>query len=257
MIKEDEQVIEKRWETKRTQIDVLASNIRRLRLNVSKDMKSEDEKDALTALAVAVMDKTAERVGNEDSASNGHFGVTGFKKEHISIDGNKVTLKYIGKSGVEHEKKFSDKNIAFYLKRAIKNSPTDNIFCTSEGFCIKNDRINRYLSEFDVRAKDLRGYNANKWAVDYLSELEEIPEEPEKRIKVINQCLRKVASDIGHGLPTLKKHYLLPELYPTFVEKGEIIDINEVVYVYESGGAILSKENKFTNNKYLQIIFGL
>ena len=51
---------------------------------------AEDEKTMLTALVIALMDKTAERVGNEESASESkHFGVTGFQKKHVvGIDGN-------------------------------------------------------------------------------------------------------------------------------------------------------------------------
>ena len=46
-----------------------------------------NEKDFLTALAVTTMLKTAERVGNNNSASEkGHFGVTGFKKNHKGKD---------------------------------------------------------------------------------------------------------------------------------------------------------------------------
>ena len=52
----------------------MAKNIQRLRAQVNKDLKSDDEKTRLTALAVALMDKTAERVGNEESAKEGHLG---------------------------------------------------------------------------------------------------------------------------------------------------------------------------------------
>ena len=123
-IPEDPKVIRQRWKKKKTNIGAMAHNIRSLRNNITRDMKSDDEKVALTALAVSLMDKTAERVGNEESADNGHIGITGLQKKHISVDGNTVKLKYKGKSGVEHEKAITDADLAESVKKAINNSPT-------------------------------------------------------------------------------------------------------------------------------------
>jgi len=225
--KESARVINKRWSKKRESIETLANNIQRLRYNVSTDLKSDNEKIALTALVIAIMDKTAERVGNEESASNGHVGITGLKKNQVNVIGNKVILEYTGKSGVEHTKMFSDEKIAKALKAAKKNSPDKYVFTTSDNFKIKADRINRYLSDFDITAKDIRGYSANKWVITKLRELE--PEETEyKRKRQFNSVIRRIAKKVGHGIATLKKHYLIPELEPNFIEKGKVIDIDDV-----------------------------
>ena len=89
-----------RWAKKKEHIGQMAESIRSLRNNLTRDIKSEDEKTRLTALAIAVMDRTAERIGNNESAENGHIGVTGFVQKSISIEGNTVYLHYTGKSGV-------------------------------------------------------------------------------------------------------------------------------------------------------------
>ncbi len=134
---EDPEVIAKRWDKKREQIEVLAGNIRKLRYNVSSDLKSDNEKIALTALVVALMDRTSERVGNRVSESEGHFGITGLRKKHVKVNGNKITLEYVGKSGVEHEKSFSEEKLADALRRAQQNSKSNSLFETSDGFRIK------------------------------------------------------------------------------------------------------------------------
>ncbi len=85
----------------------MSSYMRKLRYNVSTDLKSEDEKVYLTALVVAIMQLTSERIGNAASAKNGHYGITGLRKKHVKIEGNKVTLTYKGKSGVKQEKSFN------------------------------------------------------------------------------------------------------------------------------------------------------
>lgn len=243
--------LKKRWAKKKEQIEILSNNLRKLRYNISRDMSSDDEKTALKALVVALMDRTAERIGNEASATNGHFGITWFRKKHVKIDGNKITLKYVGKSGVDHDRSFSDAKLADALRKAIKNSPSQFIFTTSDGFRVKADSVNRYLKHFDIRSKDIRGFSSNKWVIDKLKNVEieekDTEEKNEKeRKKVFLKTLRSVASKVGHGSGTLRKHYLIPELETSFIKEGKIIDINDRD-TYEDGGVV--EERKITNDK--------
>jgi GNAT superfamily N-acetyltransferase len=236
----DEQVIKERWAKKKDSLMNMADNIRSLRTNLRKDLKGDDEKDRLTALAISLMDKTAERVGNDESESNGHLGITGLSKRNVKVEGNTITLKYIGKSGVKQEKQFSDEGIASALRDAISNSQSKYVFETSDGFRIKNDRINRYLSEYDISAKDLRGYSANQWIVSKLREVKdkEILGDEAKRKKKFNEIVKSVAEKVGHGAPTLKKHYMLPSLEREWVNNGKIVDLSNIKRAFEDGGEI-------------------
>jgi DNA topoisomerase-1 len=143
--------IDKRWELKRDSIYNLRDKVDRLKRKVRSDLYSSDDKIRLTALVIRIMMLTSERVGNSESASNGHFGITGFKRKHVSVDGNKVTLNYVGKSGVEHEKSFSDQTTAMMLKDLLNRSksPSSPLFTTTDGFVIKADKVNIYLKRFD------------------------------------------------------------------------------------------------------------
>jgi len=263
---ESPEVIEARWKKKKARIEELSSGIRKLRLNVSKDLKSDNEKDSLTALVVATMLLTAERIGNDSSAGDGHLGVTGFQRSNVSISGNTVSLDYTGKSGVRHEKCFTDERIAKALKTALKNSPSKYVFETSDGFRIKADRVNRYLSPHNISAKDLRGFLANQYTVEKLKKIE--PEETDKkRKKQLNAILKIVAQKVGHGRPTLKKHYLVPELWDEWVERGKIIDLKDMGYLekggsveMEAGGKIptaktISKDDKTYINYLLEYVY--
>lgn len=241
-----EEELAERWHKKKEHITQMAENVQSLRYNVTKDIKSEDEKVKLTALAIAVILNTAERVGNSDSEENGNLGVTGFQKKNIKIEGNTVYLEYVGKSSVEHEKQFSDELISLELRRAMKKSPCQFVFCTSDGFRIKADKINRYLQEFGVTAKDLRGFLANRYILDKLNKIDdaEILGDESKRKKEFNKIIKSVALKVGHGAPTLKKHYMTPELESEFVDNGVIISLKDF---YKSGGEVKQaevKENK-------------
>jgi DNA topoisomerase-1 len=223
MIIDKEYDIEKRWESKRDSIYNLRDTIERLKRKVRSDLYSSDDKTRLTALVVRIMMLTSERVGNSESASNGHFGVTGFKRQHVDVEGNKVILTYKGKSGVEHEKSFSDAASAMMIRDLIKRakSPNAALFATADGFEIKADKVNRYLRRFDAKSKDIRGFNANRLMVVELKSRGKIKDEKDRK-KVFNEALRKVSSKIGHGPATLRKQYLLPEIEEQFYKHGSI-----------------------------------
>lgn len=239
-----EEELEARSNKKKESLKNIAKNISKLRSVVNEDLKSEDEKDFLTALAVFIMLETSERVGNVSSADNGHYGVTGLKKSHIKITGNTVNFSYTGKSGVEHDKDVTNKRLVDYLKKAIKNSLTDEIFTTSDGFKVKNDKINRYLKNLNVSAKDIRGYSANNWIISKLKRL--YPEDTDvKRKKQFDEVVKLVALKVGHGAATLKKHYLLPEIQINFIEKGKVIDLSKFkMEEMKFGGAVMTKNKK-------------
>ena len=216
-----------RREKKTRSVRKLAEEIHKLRSKVTKDLSSDDEKTRLTALAVALIDKTAERVGNEDSAKDGHFGVTGWQNRHVTVDGDKVTIKYVAKSGVDQDKSFTDAKLAKMVKECKDRCKSkDNLLCTSDGFSIKADRVNRYLREFEVTAKDLRGYAANSLAVKLLKGSKKSSDEEERK-KRFKEVMKEVAARVGHQVATLKKHYLLPGIEQDYVKKSKIPTVKE------------------------------
>lgn len=227
MEQESEEIINKRWRKKKDSIQNFYSNLAKLRRKLNKDITKGDEKEFLTALVISVMLKTSERVGNNNSASEkGHFGVTGFEKKHIELyDNGLILFEYKGKSGVEHFKLIQDKRLSNYLAEAIEHSPTNKVFVTSEGFQIKSDRINRYLSDYGIIAKDIRGFSANKMVNEKLKKVK--PEKTEeKRKRQFNAIAKEVAEEVGHGNATLQKHYLVPEMKEMFMRSGRVLKLD-------------------------------
>lgn len=227
MEKESEEILKQRWRKKKDSIQNFYSKLSRLRRKINSDLNKGSEKDFLTALVILIMLKTSERVGNENSAkNNGHFGVTGFKKNHIEIyDNGLILFEYKGKSGVEHFKLVQDKRLANHLIEAINSSPTNKVFTTSDGFQIKADRINRYLSDYGIIAKDIRGFSANKMVNEKLKKIK--PEKTEeKRKRQFNAIAKEVAEEVGHGNATLQKHYLVPEMKEMFMRSGRVLKLD-------------------------------
>lgn len=215
--------LNERWDYKRDSIYNLRDNIKRLKLQVRKDLKSNEEKNKLTALIIRIMMITSERVGNESSADNGRFGISQLKNNHIFLRNGKIHLVYVGKSGVKHSKSFADAT-CYKILKVLKSKNKNFLFITKDGFRIKPDRVNRYLNNFGAKSKDIRGYNANHLMICELKKYGSVKEKND-RIKIFNLCLRKVSSKIGHSAMTLRKHYLLPEIEEYYYQKGSVVKI--------------------------------
>jgi DNA topoisomerase-1 len=217
------QELKKRWEKKRNSIKELQNNIDKLRSKVTSDMSSDDEKTQIVATIVRIIDKTGERVGNEQSKLDGHFGITNLRKKHINVNGSDIHLNYVGKSGMKHEVTITDGKAASILKKLLKQKYNE-VFVTSDGLSIKAPQVNKYLSDFNITAKDLRGYKCNKLMSEKLRKVKK-PESEAEIKKVFNEILREVAEIIGHTPGILRKNYLLPEIEQAFYGGKKVQEI--------------------------------
>ena len=214
-----EKDMKKRWKKKRSAILTLGNNIKKLRTKVSKDMDSEDEKTMIISTIVRVMDLTGERVGNDSSAGEGHHGVTNFLKKHGKINDDNVTFSYTGKSGVKHKINIKDSKVVRNVKKLMKIP--GEIFVTTNGLSIKSPQVNKYLSDFDITSKDLRGYRVNKLMSEKLRKLSK-PDTIGEIKRKFNDVLRSVAEEIGHTPGTCRKNYLLPEIEEQWYKGKEV-----------------------------------
>jgi DNA topoisomerase-1 len=225
--------IANRDKNKAERIEKLRKSVGKLRAKVKRDLHSQDPERTLLALAVGLMDTTAERVGNEGSAKDGHFGVTGWRKKHVSFGKGGVTIRYVGKSGVKHEKKITDVAIKQALRTAYDNLDDDDAEILSwDGGKVSAEAINKYLAAFDITAKDIRGLRANTEILERLKAERKkggkLPDDKKKRAKQLKEeflsALDATAEVIGHEASTLRSQYLVPSLEERYLQDGEIIE---------------------------------
>jgi GNAT superfamily N-acetyltransferase len=211
---------------KAERVEKLRKTIKDLRKQVQKDLKSEDEHTRMVALAVGLMDATYERVGNDESAKEGHFGVTGWKVKHLTLGKDKATIKYVGKSGVKHEKVIDSPGSLTALREAVKGKKDNDEICGG----VKAEDVNAYLKPFDVTAKDIRGYHANTEMQTRLKAVRgkggKLPEDKKEREKKLKEefkkALEETAEAVGHEPATLKSQYLVPGLEDDFLKDGTV-----------------------------------
>ena len=218
--------IQHRNREKAKKVEKLRGNLHKLQSAITKDLKSKDPKTRLCALAVGLMNDTYERVGNEGSAKEGHFGVTGWQAKHVSFSGGSATLSYVGKSGVKQTKTTSDVGLVAGLKAALKGkSGTDPVF---EG--VEAPDVNEYLKPHGITAKDIRGLHANREVQTRLKAIRgkggELPSDPKKKKeklkKEFDQALDEAAAEVGHEAATLRSQYLVPGIEDNFLRDGTV-----------------------------------
>ena len=230
--------IQNRHKAKAEQVEKLRHSIQDLRKQLTKDLGDDDPKVRLTALAVGLIDATFERVGNDDSAEDGHYGVTGWLKKHLTFSKGKATIRYVGKSGVKHEKVVTDSKLVSALRGCCDDKKPDDAILsfgaedTDGPVKITSRDVNEYLKPFEVTAKDLRGFHANREMQERLRAIRkkgpELPrarkEKDEILKKEFKQALEETAAEVGHESSTLRNQYLVPGLEDNYMHDGTVID---------------------------------
>jgi DNA topoisomerase IB/2'-5' RNA ligase len=201
-----------------------------LRAQVKKDLDSDDPKKGLIALAVGLIDATYERVGNDESADKGHYGVTGWLRKHVTFKGNRAVIRYVGKSGVKHEKSVDDEVLVGALKDCCGNKDGEEQVLSLGKHAVSSDDVNEYLKPYGITAKDLRGLHANREMQERLRAIRskgpKLPRPRKERDPILKdefkQALEAAAEAVGHEPATLRKQYLVPGLEEAYMKDGTV-----------------------------------
>ena len=224
--------VEKRNKAKAKRVQQLSKSLSKVRRQVKGDLSATDPNERYTALAVALIDETYERIGNDESAKEmGHFGVTTWKVKHVKFNSGKATISYIGKSGVKQKKTVTNKASVRLLKELTKGKAKGDKLFVGEDYFITANKVNKYLRRFDITAKDIRGFHANDEMRSSLKKVRskggKLPEpgkERESKLKKeFKEALEETAKLVGHKASTLKNQYLVPGMFIAYTEKGTIL----------------------------------
>ena len=205
----DEKHIEKRWKEKKDKLKNLEKNLKKVRDKYQEDLTSEDPKTRAIAAIVGIMDDTAMRIGNEDSAKEGTYGASTLKVKHVKGGPGKMTFDFPGKGAVEQNVTLENNKVIKVVRDLMKGKKKDDFIFEVDGTKIWDRTVNRYLKPFGISAKDLRGFHANRLMKETLKK------------KDFEEALEDVADIVGHEAATLKNQYLDPELVEKHEGKGE------------------------------------
>ena len=151
----------------------------RLRARVSRDLRPSGahapslSRDRLMATLLRLLDTTWLRIGNEEYArSNGSFGLTTLRTPHAKVSGDRLRLRFRGKSGVPHDITVEDPRLARIVRRC-QDLPGQDLFqYEDEAGAVRrigSADVNSYLSEAcgeGFTAKDFRTWHASAQALE-------------------------------------------------------------------------------------------
>ncbi len=225
-----ERQVANRHREKAERLEEFKPALAELRAQVKKDLDANDPKKNLVALAVGLIDATYERVGNEDSADKGHYGVTGWLRKHVTFKGKRAVIRYVGKSGVKHEKSVDDEALVGALKKCCGDKDGEEAVLSLGKHAVTSDEVNEYLKPYGITAKDLRGLHANREMQERLRAIRskgpKLPRLRKERDPILKEEFQKAlegaAEAVGHEPATLRKQYLVPGIEKAYMKDGTV-----------------------------------
>lgn len=164
---------EQRDRSKFAHLAEFARALNRIRRRIEADLTAgASAEPAVLAAAAQLLDLTGIRVGNRSYfEANGTVGLTTLQRQHATIDGDRIGLKFTAKSGRRVDIKLSNRRIAKILLRC-EELPGQMLFryrCGEGVREVDSARFNDYLRDVsgaDVTAKDFRTWIATVTVVE-------------------------------------------------------------------------------------------
>lgn len=164
------------------------------------------------AAIISIIAKTGLRVGSGDDtqADVEAFGAGTLQKEHVSVEGNKVTLTFTGKSGVQQTKQFEDGSIARYLERRMKKKKEGEPLFDASYSTVK--RVFKSLAGNGFSPKDFRTWYGTALARKTLKGLPK-PVTKTEALAVKKEVLRVVSDFLGNTPTMAMNSYVDPSIW--------------------------------------------
>jgi len=203
-----------------------AKKLPRLRKQLQKDLNRRKlGKEKVLATIVTLIDQAYFRVGNEKYAKeNNSYGITTLRRKHTDVTGNTVTFHFIGKSGKEHTKVITDKQIATIVKR-LEELPGHEIFRYQDDDGTMHDihshDVNTYIKSImgdEFTAKDFRTWGGTLVATTQLIAARH-SDNAKERAKIVTQVVKDTAKKLGNTPAIARSSYIDPRVISAF-DKG-------------------------------------
>lgn len=217
------------------------------RKRIIKDLKRKDfDEQKVLAICVDLLQKTLLRVGGKNYMQQyGSIGLSTLKNKHAKIQGNSITLSFVGKKGVKQEVALTDRRLVPLLKKC-KDIPGQQLFqfYTNDGThkSIDSGQINNYIKEItgsDFTAKDFRTWGGTLEALRQFAICQQQVEETSKS-KVEIRVLDCVAKKLGNTRAVCKSAYV----YPLLLEAYKNDELNKWLKKLNTGNNMSSPENE-------------
>jgi DNA topoisomerase-1 len=194
-----------------------------LRAQVDADLRQPTlSRTRILAAIVRLLDTTLIRIGNDEYArQNRSFGLTTLQTRHVRLEGERLLLRFSGKSGREHRITLHDPRLARVVRRC-QELPGQTLFQYRDegGACwpIDSDDVNGYLravTEQSFSAKDFRTWAGTVIAARALAEAPPA-ESDSQATRSIAQAVAQTAERLGNTPAVCRRCYIHPAVLDAY-----------------------------------------
>jgi DNA topoisomerase I len=180
------------------------------------------DRDTVLAATVGILEKSLVRVGNEEYVrANGSYGLTTLRSRHAAVDGDRISLVFRGKGGIEHRTTVRDRRLAAAVRRCLE-LPGQHLFqyVTADGGrgTLGSGDVNDYLraaAGIDVTAKDYRTWMATLLAGRAFALLD-APRSRRAAQARVKEVLEEVSSELGNTPAVCRASYVHPGVVASY-----------------------------------------
>lgn len=202
-------------------------NYKKMMNSIKKDLFSEGErKEKQIAMALMLVIDCGIRIGSEKYRDeNESFGATTLEPRHIKINGDIVSVDFIGKKGVKNTGKCRSKRLSRNLRIKKRTLNKDEpIFTYRKGdkwYSLKSSDVNKYLKRFgNFTSKNFRTWVANLSFITEILKYDNPTKESEIK-KNINEALQKTAHKLNNTSSVCKNNYIDPYLINLYINDNK------------------------------------
>ena len=224
----DQYIYHPEWELRRDgkklkRLALLTGVLPRIRKRIAEGLGAEaGSRELALAIAVALIDKTAMRVGREKYLeTSGTRGAGTLYARDVTVNGQEVCMTFDAKGGKRAEYCLTDTRLADAVAR-IKQLPGKRllVYRNEAGKVrpIKTAAINDYLRELagvEISAKDFRTLHASALAGEALAHLD-VGTSVSARRRQMAQVARQVSEVLRNTPVICRKSYIAPCLFKLF-----------------------------------------
>jgi DNA topoisomerase-1 len=195
--------------------------------------------DKVLAAVVLLLERTLIRIGNEEYArTNGSYGLTTLRDDHVEVTATEVRFSFRGKSGKAHDVEFRDRRLA-RIVRGCRDLPGQTLFqyrgADGVPHALGSSEVNAYVREVTgeaFTAKDFRTWHGSVLAAVTLLELET---SEHTGASVVPEAIRRVASQLGNTPAVCRNCYVHPAVLDAHAE-GRLRPLADQTALDEGGG---------------------
>ncbi|MDM9557668.1 MULTISPECIES: DNA topoisomerase IB [Bordetella] len=206
------------------QLAEFAACLPRIRKQVERDMaRPALSQEKVLAVLVRLLEITLIRIGTREYArANGSYGLTTLKRRHTAVAGDKLRLRFTGKSGVAHDVTVTDARIARTVKRCL-DLPGQELFhyrdADGEPRAIRSELVNAYLKQAGGGAFTAKHYRTWAGSVMAFALLQRQPAASETEARrVIVEVVKQVARRLSNTPAVCRRCYIHPAILAAYQE---------------------------------------